>query len=68
MNAVVDRDLCTGCAVCEDECPDVFRVEDDGIAIVIVDRVVPELWECVRDAAESCPTEAISVKVLSAPE
>ena len=60
MKAHVDRDLCIGCGDCEDVCPDVFRVEEDGISRVIVDVVAPELWECVRDAAEGCPTEAIS--------
>ncbi|GAH99283.1 unnamed protein product, partial [marine sediment metagenome] len=33
MKAVVDKDLCTGCGLCEDTCPEVFEVKD-GIAIV----------------------------------
>ena len=30
MRIVVDRDLCTGQAMCESVAPDFFRVTDDG--------------------------------------
>ena len=39
MKASIDPDLCTGCEVCVDTCPDVFEMEDD-LAVVKVD-VVP---------------------------
>lgn len=29
MKAVVDKDLCTGCGLCEDTCPEVFEMKDD---------------------------------------
>lgn len=61
MRAHVDEDLCIGCEACEDVCPDVFRVEDDGISHVIREEVGPELYDCVRDAADGCPTDAISI-------
>ena len=62
MKAVVDRDLCIGCGLCEDTCPEVFRLEDDGIAIVIDDSPDPELYGAVRDSADLCPVEAISIQ------
>jgi ferredoxin len=61
MKPHVDEDLCTGCGNCEDECPEVFRVEDDGYSHVIVEEPGPELYGCTRDAADSCPTEAITI-------
>jgi len=27
MKAAVDKDLCTGCGLCEDTCPEVFEVK-----------------------------------------
>ncbi len=35
----VDPDLCTGCGICEDVCPDVFEVGDDGISRVAADQM-----------------------------
>ena len=35
MKAVVDRDLCIGCGLCEQTCPEVFRIGEDGLAYVI---------------------------------
>jgi len=61
MKPVVDHDLCIGCGNCEDECPEVFDVQDDGLAYVITAEPGPDLYGCVRDAADSCPVDAISV-------
>ena len=60
MKAVVDRDLCIGCGLCEDTCPEVFQLRDDGLAYVIMDEIEPELYGAVRDCADLCPVDAIS--------
>jgi len=61
MKTVVDPDLCTGCELCVDTCPDVFEMEDD-IAVVKVDQVPDGLEDDVREAVDACPAEAISVE------
>jgi len=61
MKAIVDEDLCIGCGACEDVCPDVFRLEDDGYAHVIAENPTSEMYGCIRDAEDGCPTAAISV-------
>ena len=61
MKAVVDPDLCTGCELCVDTCPEVFEMDDD-VAKAIVDVVPADAEECAQEAAESCPAEAISVE------
>ena len=60
MKAKVDLDLCTGCELCVDTCLDVFEMDDD-VAKVIVDVVPADSEECAREAAEDCPSEAISI-------
>lgn len=63
MRPVVDEDLCIGCGSCEEICPDVFEVGDDGISHVIA--VDPEAMcaqaGCCEEAAEECPVDAISL-------
>jgi len=61
MRAVVDQELCTGCGVCADTCPEVFVLDDDT-ARVIVNEVPEEARESCREAAESCPVEAITIQ------
>lgn len=62
MKPVVDHDLCIGCAVCEDTCPEVFEIKDDGLSYVINDDPEPELQDRVRECIDLCPTDAISVE------
>ena len=62
MKAKVDPELCTGCGLCVDTCPEVFAMNnDDDIATVIVDEVPQESQSECTEAAEDCPTEAITI-------
>ena len=61
MKVSISEDDCAGCGLCEEICPEVFEVVDD-IAKVKVAVVPKELEDAVREAAESCPTEAILIE------
>ena len=60
MKAKVNPDTCTGCGLCVSLCEDVFEMSGD-VATVKLDPIPENLADAVRDAAESCPVEAISV-------
>jgi len=62
MRAIVDEDTCTGCGLCEETCPEVFRLRDDDVAEVIVGEIPPEAEDAAREAAEGCPVEAIKIE------
>jgi len=62
MKPVVDPDLCTGCALCTETCPEVFEMGDDGIAHVINDSPSDDLMSKVKEAIEGCPVSAISLQ------
>lgn len=53
---------CIACGACVDICPEVFYLGDDGLAHVKEDAVNDSLADKIREAAESCPTEAIIIE------
>ncbi len=61
MKASIDTELCTGCGLCVDTCPDIFELIDD-VARVKVEIVPEAAEECVQQAAEDCPASAIKVE------
>jgi ferredoxin len=61
MKCRVDPDLCTGDDICVQVCPEVFEIEDDK-AIVKMDEIPEDLQDSLREAADSCPSEAIIVE------
>jgi ferredoxin len=48
---------CTACGLCEDICPEVFKMED--IATVIDGVNYADYEEMIKEAAEDCPVEVI---------
>jgi ferredoxin len=60
MKAYVDPDVCIGCSLCTQICPEVFKMEQDK-AIAYLDPVPKESEENCRRAAEDCPVDAIKV-------
>ncbi len=61
MKAMVD-DSCISCGLCVEICPEVFELPDTGIAKVKVDTVPEELHDSCREAASSCPVDAITIE------
>ena len=62
MKVYIDPDICTGCGPCVDVCPEVFELNEKGIAVVRVEEVPDDLCQACMEAAESCPTEAILIE------
>ena len=56
----VDKELCISCGNCVDLCPDVFQWDDEGKADVTDPDGCGTRCDC-QEAADSCPTDAISL-------
>lgn len=75
----IDQDLCTGDGICEDYCPEVFVLLEDGIAYVRdgetvmndpggaegIARVPDAAAAAVASAAADCPGECIFIELAS---
>ena len=62
MKVVVDFDLCESNAVCMEIAPEVFEVRDDDFLYVLDENPGEVLHDKVRDAADRCPKQAITLE------
>lgn len=62
MKVVVDFDLCESNAVCMAIAPEVFEVRDDDFLYILNENPGAELEAKVREAAERCPKQAITLE------
>ncbi len=62
MKVWVDPERCQGHTLCSMIAPDSFRLSDiDGSSSAIDEVVPPEREDQVREAAQSCPEQAIII-------
>ena len=61
MDIAIDHGRCIGAGQCAFIAPEVFDQDDDGSALLLVERPAAAQVSAVREAAESCPMSAISV-------
>ncbi|HEY2932499.1 MAG TPA: ferredoxin [Acidobacteriota bacterium] len=55
----VDHSKCIGSGICVSEAPNTFALDDSGLSVVTNPAGDPE--KSIRDAAQGCPTEAITI-------
>jgi len=60
MKVTIDANLCVGCGLCTEMCPDVFKMEGDK-AVVLREPTTPRAEADCRDAKEQCPVFAITI-------
>ena len=61
MRAFVDRDACIGCEACVGMCPEVFSMDDDGLAKDIDSEIPEDVQESAKEARDGCPVDAIDI-------
>lgn len=63
MKVSVDSDRCQGHTLCAMIAPDSFELSDiDGTSSPVHDVVPADQEDVVREAAQSCPEQAISIE------
>ncbi len=65
--AIINQETCIGCGNCEDIAPDIFDLDEEGLAFVKLDQnqgVIPiseDKLDDLEEAVEECPTYSVSV-------
>ena len=62
MKVTVDYDVCASTGASMQVCPEVFEVRSDGYLYVLQEEPGEELRDRVLEAAELCPTGAITIE------
>ncbi len=64
MKITIDQEKCIGCGSCSAICPDVFDLSEDNKAILKKDgsNQGQANEDCVKEAAEVCPVQAIETE------
>ena len=59
MKFKVNKEICIGCGACQAIAPDVFEIDDEGLAVAIDAEINDDNREDAIDAKEGCPVNAI---------
>ena len=58
----MDKDTCIGCGLCPEICPEIFEMDDDGLAVAKDIEIPEDVEDSAKEAEESCPVDAITVE------
>lgn len=61
MRVKIDKEKCHGHNRCVALAPDIFDVDDDGLAVVMLDSIPADQENKVRRAELACPERAITI-------
>ncbi|MEY2416058.1 MAG: ferredoxin [Ilumatobacteraceae bacterium] len=62
MRVIVDFDVCASTGSCMQICPEVFELRSDGYLYILQEEPPESLRAQVDQAADMCPTAAITVE------
>lgn len=62
MKVKVDFDVCASTGACTQVAPEVFEVRSDGYLYILIEEPGEELRDKVQQAADLCPTAAITIE------
>ncbi len=62
LRIVADRSRCCGYGLCAQMCPEVYKLDENGLVYLEAETFDAALEEAAREGAEACPAEAIVVE------
>lgn len=64
LRVTADRSKCCGYGLCAQLCPEVYKLDADGLVYLEAETFPMELEEAAREGAAACPAEALVVDKL----
>ena len=61
MKVIVDYDLCEANAICMQQAPEIFEVDDEDNLNVLQEEVPESLREKLENAVRLCPRQALRI-------
>lgn len=65
LRVIADRSRCCGYGLCAQVCPQVYKLDADGLVHLDNDVVPAGLEEEAKEGAAACPAEALSVEIIA---
>ena len=61
LKVVINKPACCGYGVCAEICPDVYKLDENGI-VYVDDEIVPEGQDALaQEGADACPQNALKL-------
>lgn len=64
LRVIVDRGRCCGYGLCAQLCPEVYKLDENGLVYVESELVPGGLEEEAREGATACPAEALVIEEI----
>lgn len=66
LRVIADRSRCCGYGLCAQMCPDLYKLDGDGLIALETDRVPEGMEAEAREGAAAGPAEAIVIEEIAA--
>lgn len=66
LKVQADRSRCCGYGLCAQLCPQIYKLDENGLVYLEADTFSLELENDAREGAAACPAEALTVETITA--
>lgn len=66
LRVIVDRSRCCGYGLCAQLCPEVYKLDENGLVFVDAETIPVGLEEEAKEGAAACPAEALVIEAIPA--
>lgn len=64
FKVIVDRSRCCGYGLCAQLCPDVYKLDENGLVLENSETIPENLVEEAKEGASACPAEALVIEEI----